>query len=68
MHNPDEPALPMLQTGQGRNQRGKIFLYPDFTNRPDQISNDLNPGDSANPNTNKKSLFFAKTSLVILHP
>jgi hypothetical protein len=26
--------------------RYESFLYPDFTNRPDQKSNGLNPGDS----------------------
>jgi hypothetical protein len=31
-------------------------LYPDFTNRPDQKSKGLNPGDSANPDTTIKSL------------
>jgi hypothetical protein len=36
----------------------KKLLYPDFTNRPDQKSNALNAGDSANPNTTKKSLLF----------
>jgi hypothetical protein len=39
---------------------GKSFLYPDFTNRPDQKSSGLNPGDSANPNTTKKSFLFRK--------
>jgi hypothetical protein len=29
------------------------MLYPDFTNRPDQKFNGLNPGDSANPDTTK---------------
>jgi hypothetical protein len=43
----------------GRAGRKKL-LYPDFTNRPDQKSNALNPGDSANPNTTKKSLLFCK--------
>jgi hypothetical protein len=36
----------------------KNILYPDFTNRPDQKSNGLNPGDSANPDTTFKSLLF----------
>jgi hypothetical protein len=40
-HNPDEPET------SGRSQTGKSFWYPDFTNRPDQKSNGLNPGDSA---------------------
>jgi hypothetical protein len=36
----------------GRSQTGKkAFWYPDFTNRPDQKTKGLNPGDSANPNT-----------------
>jgi predicted RNA-binding Zn-ribbon protein involved in translation (DUF1610 family) len=35
-------------------------LYPDLTNRPDQKFNDLNPGDSANSDTTKKSLLFAQ--------
>jgi flagellar protein FliO/FliZ len=39
-------------------------LYPDFTNRPDQKSNGLNPDDSANPNTTKSFCFFVKISLV----
>jgi hypothetical protein len=46
--NPDEPEP----------NRKKRFLYPDFTNRPDQKSNGLNPGDSANPDTTIKSLLF----------
>jgi hypothetical protein len=45
-------------TRTSRNQTGKSFLYPDFTNRPDQKSNGLNPGDSANPDTTIKSLLF----------
>jgi hypothetical protein len=42
-----------------RSQTGKSFWCPDFTNRPDQKSNGLNPGDSANPDTTRKSLLFA---------
>jgi hypothetical protein len=38
----------------------KSFVYSDFTNRPDQKSNDLNPGDSANPDTAIKFLLFAQ--------
>jgi hypothetical protein len=45
--NPDEPE-----------PKRKKLLYPDFTTRPDQKSNALNPGDSANPNTTKKALLF----------
>jgi 4'-phosphopantetheinyl transferase len=45
--NPDEPE-----------PNTKSFLYPDFTNRPDQKSIDLNPGDSINPDTAKKILLF----------
>ena len=33
-------------------------MYSDFTNRPDQKSNGLNPDDSANPDTSIKSLLF----------
>jgi hypothetical protein len=29
----------------------KSFLYPGFANRPNQKSNGLNPGDSANSDT-----------------
>jgi hypothetical protein len=47
-----------------RNQTGKSYWYPDFTNRADQKFNGLNPGDSANPNTTKVFAFFAKISLV----
>jgi hypothetical protein len=39
------------QTGQAGTKREKAFWYPDFTNRPDQKTKGLNPGDSANPNT-----------------
>jgi hypothetical protein len=38
--------------------KNKSFLYPDFTNRPDQKPDDLNPGDSANPDTTIKFLFL----------
>jgi hypothetical protein len=41
----------------------KNLLYPDFTNRPDQKTNSLNPGDSANPNTAKCLCFSAKICL-----
>jgi hypothetical protein len=44
-----------------RIQTGKSFLYSDFTNRPDQKSNGLNPDDSANLDTTKK--VFALISL-----
>jgi hypothetical protein len=58
--NPDEPEPnPGLRHRVARRapgQAGKSFLYPDFTNRPDQKSNGLNPGDSANPDTTIKSL------------
>jgi hypothetical protein len=48
-HNPDEP----------KPNREKAFWYPDFTNRPDQKSNGLNPGDSANPDTTRSLCFFS---------
>jgi hypothetical protein len=48
----------------GRSPTRKSFLYPDFTNRPDQKSEAWNLGDSANPNTkNRNLLFFLKKEL-----
>jgi hypothetical protein len=37
--------------------------YPDFTNRPDQKTKGLNPGDSANPNTTMIFACFAQIQL-----
>jgi len=42
-------------TGAAKQEK---LLYSDFTNRPDQKSNGLNPDDSANPDTTIKSLLF----------
>ncbi|MDZ7359322.1 MAG: cupredoxin domain-containing protein [candidate division KSB1 bacterium] len=46
-----------------RTQTGKSLWYPDFTNRPEQKFNGLNPGDSTNLDTTKNFCFLGKESI-----